>query len=433
MAHVPSPEAAPDGNPRYRARVLQVESFAEIAREIERTESDPEGVGIMTRKARIFPVRLDSVPLKASPILKQEMLAVGADAAQARGVAGLSVPESRVVLLGTFGQYRRVLPKLARQPFHLKEIAASVDAALRHFTAHAPRTVRGAHRTFTVGGDTRVMGVVNVTPDSFSDGGRFESKAAAVEHALKLEAEGADLIDIGGESTRPGATPVSPDVEWGRVGPVLAALHGRLKVPLSIDTRHWEVADQAIDAGADIVNDIQGLRDPAMRQVVARTGAAAVVMHLRGTPATMQADLHYEDLRGEVFGALADWTSQALRDGVPPDRILVDPGLGFGKSGAQNLELLRHVGEFRSLGFPVLVGASRKSFLGSVIGVEGVDERLEAGIAAAVLAAQAGAAVIRTHDVRPTKRALSLADAVRRGGGSVSAPESADWSSPESE
>ncbi|HTW40101.1 MAG TPA: dihydropteroate synthase [Thermoplasmata archaeon] len=402
---------------RFGARVLEWDRLSEIAREIERTESDPEGVGIMTRKGRIFPVRLSDVSLKASPLLKQELLSVGGDAAHARGIADHSVPASPVILLATWGQYRRALPKLRRQPFGLKELADEVDRALRAFAAHAPRTVPGAHGAFTVGDHPRVMGVVNVTPDSFSDGGKFLDPAAAVAAAHRLAEEGASLVDIGGESTRPGATPVSPDAEWKRVGPVLEALRGTLEVPISIDTRHPEVVDRAVDAGADVVNDVEGLRSEEMRRTVARTGAAVVVMHMRGTPATMQGDTAYGDLRGEVFGALARATDEAVRSGIAAEKILVDPGIGFGKSHEQSLELLSHLGEFRSLGYPVVVGASRKSFLGAILGSPNPADRVEAGLAAAVIAAEHGAALVRTHDVAPTVRALAVVAAVAREAG----------------
>ena len=394
--------------------MLEWERLDEIAREIERTESDPEGVGIMTRKGRIFPVRLDGVSLKASPLLKQEVLSVGGDAAHARGIADHSVAASPVVLLATWGQYRRLLPKLRRQPFRLTELADEVDRALRAYVAHGPRTIAGPHRSLVVGDRPRVMGVVNVTPDSFSDGGRFAEPAAAIEHAIALAREGASVLDVGGESTRPGATPVSAEVEWRRVGPVLAGLAGATDVPISIDTRHAEVAERAIDAGADLVNDVEGLRSEAMRRVVARSGAAAVVMHMRGTPATMQQDLAYRDVRGEVYRALADATDAAVADGVPPDHLLVDPGLGFGKSAEQSLELLVHAGEFRSLGYPVVVGPSRKSFLGTLLPEGAAADRLEAGLATAVIAAERGAALVRTHDVRATVRALAVVAAVDR-------------------
>ena len=396
-----------------------METLADIARELERTESDPEGVAIMTRKGRIYPIRLENVSLKAAPLLKQETLSVGADSAHARGIADHSVAATSVVLLATWGQYQRLLPKLRRQPFRLAEAAQEIDRALRAYLTRSPRTIRGPHRSFVVGDRPRVMGVVNVTPDSFSDGGLHLDPTEAVAHAERLVAEGAEMIDVGGESTRPGAKPVSPEAEWARIAPVLAGLAGRLSVPISVDTRHSEVAERAVDAGADVINDVEGLRSEAMRRTVARSGAAVIAMHMRGDPTTMQTNLTYADLRGEVFAALAEATDRAVEEGVPAERILVDPGLGFGKSAEQSLELLLHVGELRSLGYPIVLGASRKSFLGWVLGNEDPARRLEAGIAAAVVAAERGVALVRTHDVGPTVRALAL---VRAAQGLANAP-----------
>jgi dihydropteroate synthase len=411
---VPDPEHPSPRWPRHPARVLEVASLADVAREVERTESDPEGVAIMTRKGRIYPVRIDGISLKAAPLLKQETLSVGADSAHARGIADHSVATTSVVILATWGQYHRLLPKLRRQPFRLAAAADEIERALRGYVSRAARTVKGPHREFVLGDRTRVMGVLNVTPDSFSDGGLHLDPKEAVAHAEHLVAEGAEFVDVGGESTRPGASAVSPEVEWGRIGPVLSGLAGRLSVPISVDTRHAEVAEKAVDAGADIVNDVEGLRSDAMRRAVAKSGAAVVVMHMRGDPTTMQKNLLYGDLRAEVFDALARASDLALAEGIAPERILTDPGLGFGKSAEQSLELLLHAGEFRSLGYPVVVGASRKSFLGWALGTGDPAGRLEGGIAAAVLAAERGVAVVRTHDVAPTVRALTLLRAAER-------------------
>ncbi|MCI4347052.1 MAG: dihydropteroate synthase [Thermoplasmata archaeon] len=417
---------------RYGVRVLDATTPSEIAREVERTNSDPEGVGIMTRKGRTLLVRLDGIPLKAAPLLKQEMLALGADSAHAKGVADLSVEQSAVVLLGTPGQYTHLLPKLRRQPFQLKAVADALQAVLENHARTTPRPLRGLHRSITLGDTTAVMGVLNVTPDSFSDGGRFERPDTAIARGLEIEGEGAQLLDLGAESSRPGAQPISADREIERLRAVLPTLHDRLKIPISVDTQKAEVARTALDLGADLVNDVSGLRDPEMRRVVARSGAPAVIVHMRGTPPTMQGNLEYAELRTEVYGALARAVATAIEDGVTPAQLLVDPGLGFGKSAEQNLELLHHLREFRSLGPPVVVGASRKSFLGPKWGDGAVASRLEASLAAAVIAALGGASVVRVHDVAPTVRALALADAVRLGrfrGGQTGGAEGASGSS----
>jgi len=398
------------------ARVLELRSPSETARELARTDSDPEGVGIMTRKARIYAIRLDRVPLRAAPLLKQELLSVGGDSAHARGVADHSVAETSVVTLATWAQYRRLFEKLPRQPFGLSAIGEELDRALTAYSTPPTGRLRGVHRAVSLGGGPLVMGVLNLTPDSFSDGNRYPTADEAVARAEEMITEGVAILDVGGESTRPGARPVPEEVEWGRLEPVLRRLAGVSPVPISVDTRHATVAVRALDAGADLINDVGGLRDAAMRRVAARSGAPVVVLHMRGTPETMQADTNYADLRSEVFHALADATALAIRDGIAREALLVDPGLGFGKTAEQNLELLTHLGELRSLGYPIVVGASRKSFLGAALGNAPVSERLEAGLAAAVLAAWEGAQIVRTHDVGPTVRALRFLEAARRAG-----------------
>ena len=414
---VPRPPSRPVAEliARYGVRVLDATTPADIAREVERTNSDPEGVGIMTRKGRTLLVRLDGIPLRAAPLLKQEMLALGADSAHAKGVADLSVEQTAVVLLGTPAQYAHLLPKLRRQPFQLKAVAEALDAVLGNYAHTAPRLLEGLHRSLTLGNSTAVMGILNITPDSFSDGGLFDQPEVAIARGLEIEAEGAQILDVGAESSRPGAAPISADQELERLRGVLPALHDRLKIPISVDTRKPEVARVALDLGSDLVNDVTGLRDPEMRRVIARSGAPAVIVHMRGTPETMQKNLEYADLRTEVYGALAHAVATAVGDGIAAEQLLIDPGLGFGKSTEQNLDLLHHVSEFRSLGCPVVIGASRKSFLGRALGGVPPEVRLEASLAAAVIAALGGAALVRAHDVLPTVRALAVADAVRSG------------------
>jgi dihydropteroate synthase len=427
----PATDPTTTGSPSYPARILLPRDRREIVEEFQRTHCDPEGIGIMAGKARSILVRIDEVPLKASPLLKQEFLAVGGDAVHARGVADHSVSTSSVILIGTRAQYLRALAKLDRQPFHLTAIGRSVEAALSRFEHRGPRTIRGAHCSWIVGDRPQVLGIVNVTPDSFSDGGRYLDPERAIAHGVALVQEGAAALDIGGESTRPGARPVDPAEEWRRIAPVIRGLRDRVSVPLSVDTRHAEVARRAIDAGADLINDVEGLRDREMRAAIREGGAAAIVMHMRGTPETMQHMTEYADLRAEVFHALADATERARSEGIGADRLLVDPGLGFGKSPAQSLELLLHVGELASLGYPIVVGASRKSFLGWAVGQPDPTLRFEAGLAAAVLAADAGAEILRVHDVAPTVRALALVARGRsdHGGDDRSEPSSGRSSS----
>jgi dihydropteroate synthase len=255
-----------------------------------------------------------------------------------------------------------------------------------------------------------IMGIVNVTPDSFSDGGRHATVAAAVEHALRLIDEGADMLDIGGESTRPGALPASLDEELRRVVPVLEALRGK-DVPLSVDTCKPEVMRAAVAAGADMINDVNALRAEGALEAVAASQAAVCLMHMRGEPRTMQDAPEYGDVVGEVLAFLQERLAAAEAAGIARERLMVDPGFGFGKTLEHNVELLRRLGRFQELGVPVLAGLSRKSMLGALTGLE-VGERLIPSVAAAVIAALKGAKIIRVHDVRATRQALQVVEAI---------------------
>jgi len=248
------------------------------------------------------------------------------------------------------------------------------------------------------------MGVVNVTPDSFSDGGRFFAAEAAVSHARRLAEEGAEIIDIGGESSRPGAAPVSEREELDRILPVLERI---TDLCVSVDTRRPEVMKTALAAGASMINDIQALSEPYALEAVAGTGCAVCLMHMKGQPATMQREPRYDDVVAEVKGFLGDAVRKARFAGIGADRIVIDPGFGFGKTAAHNLEILRKLGEFRSLGVPVVAGLSRKSTIGHITG-RPVEERLAGSLAMALLALEGGARILRVHDVRETRDVIAV-------------------------
>jgi dihydropteroate synthase len=269
----------------------------------------------------------------------------------------------------------------------------------------------------------RIMGVVNVTPDSFSDGGRYLDTAVAIEHGLELEAEGAAILDVGGESTRPGAAPVSETEELRRVIPVIEGLiAGGTNAQISIDTYKSGVATRALASGATLVNDVTALRgDPEIAAVVAEANADCCLMHMLGDPRTMQQDPRYGDVVNEVKAFLEERMAFAIASGIAEERILLDPGIGFGKTVAHNLELLRRLGEFLDLGRPVVIGTSRKSFLGKITGRE-VDDRVAATVATNVLAYERGARVFRVHDVAPVHDALAV----------TAATVSARWTTPTS-
>jgi dihydropteroate synthase len=257
-----------------------------------------------------------------------------------------------------------------------------------------------------------VMGIVNVTPDSFSDGGKFYVTERAIAHALKLIEEGADILDIGGESTRPGATPVSLDEELSRVIPVIQALSKLSTVPLSIDTYKPEVMRAAIGAGADIVNDIRALQEDGALAIVADSNAGVCLMHMQGTPLTMQLEPTYTDVVAEVKAFLTTRLQIVLAQGIAKERILLDPGFGFGKTRAHNIALIQHLDELADIGQPLLVGLSRKAVLGAIAGGD-EQQRLYAGIAASVISVMKGAKIVRVHDVKATLDALKVVSAIQ--------------------
>jgi dihydropteroate synthase len=275
--------------------------------------------------------------------------------------------------------------------------------------------VKLGSRTLVFGQHTYLMGVINVTPDSFSDGGEFLDPSRAIAHGLQLAEAGADILDVGGESTRPGASPVPPELELQRVVPVIQGLKKQLDLPISVDTRKASVARQAIAAGAVLVNDVSGLHfDPQMARAVAASNACCCLMHLPGSPETMQDHPRYPDVVEEVVAYLAEAIEGAVAGGIPRSRIFVDPGIGFGKTAGHNLFLLRRLRDLRVLGRPIVVGTSRKSFLGSVAGKKDPRARLFATIGSlAAIGASAGADIVRIHDVAEVKEALAVVEAIR--------------------
>ncbi|MBE0642859.1 MAG: dihydropteroate synthase [Bacteroidetes bacterium] len=280
-------------------------------------------------------------------------------------------------------------------------------------TLNDRRPLKIRDRILDSGSRCLLMGILNVTPDSFSDGGAYAHRDAAVEHALGMCAAGADIIDIGGESTRPGAAEISESEEMDRVLPVIAALRACSEVPISVDTRHAAVAEAAIHAGADIVNDVSALRhDPLMAGVAARGAVPVVLMHMQGNPETMQHAPDYDNVVEEVNIFFEERIAFCRAAGIT--QLLLDPGIGFGKTVEHNLALLRGLGSFRHFGYPLLVGTSRKSFIGAVTGAA-VDDRLPGSIASGVLAYMNGARILRVHDVRPMRAALDVAEAIAHG------------------
>lgn len=294
-----------------------------------------------------------------------------------------------------------------------RHIVADRELALSSISA-GPSRFRCRDRLLDLEEKTWIVGVLNVTPDSFSDGGRFIDVGAAVDHAIRMVEEGADILELGGESTRPGSVAVTADEELRRVLPVLRRLRAALAIPLAVDTYKAEVARAVLEEGAEIVNDVYSVRgEGRLAEVVAKTGAGLVIMHMKGTPRDMQIDPYYDDVVEEVVAFLRDRVAFAEGIGVDPEAIAVDPGLGFGKRLVDNLALLRHLSELHRLGKPIMVGPSRKSFIGKVLDLP-VEERLHGTAACVAAAVLQGAAFVRVHEVRPAVQLARMLDAIRR-------------------
>lgn len=397
--------------PLFTPRALSVNTPEQARAALEMIGVDPGGVGMMSGKMLHRCIHLPAMQCRQANILKQEMLSLGGEAAVARGTVACSIDRTDVVLIGTDKQLVQLCAKLKAQPFNLAALSEELEQLLNYLRQPPEKWVT-SRREFLLARPL-VMGILNLTPDSFSDGGRYSDPDRAVEHALRMESEGADIIDVGGESTRPGARPVSPEEESARVIPVIERLSAVLNCAISVDTWKSTVAEGALYAGAEIINDISGFKfDPLMPSVAARNRAAAVLMHTRGRPEEMQKNTAYGDLMGEVVAGLQNSITLALEAGVKSESIAVDPGIGFGKDAAGNLLILKRLSELSGLGFPVLVGTSRKSFIGKVLGRDPESERLFGTAATVALSVAGGAKILRVHDVRAMRDVADVANAI---------------------
>jgi dihydropteroate synthase len=398
---------------KSKVRYLHLTSDDEARDLLKGVEVDPCGIKEMLPKMIHINIMLEDIESKVANVIKKEMLSLGGDAAIAHDAVGRRIADSDVILMGTLKQINSFAEKIAMQSSILRKISERIIEILSNlFMDSVP--LRTSRREITLGERTMIMGIINVTPDSFSDGGRFTVPELAVEEGIRMAEEGADMIDIGGESTRPGSDPVPQGEELRRVIPVIRGLAGRIDIPLSVDTMKAAVAREALAEGAEIVNDVSSMSsDEYMANVVADAGAAVILMHMRGTPKTMQTgDLTYRSLRGEIIAFLQHHIEQAQEKGIEPMQIMVDPGLGFGKTATDNLRLIRHLGELKVLGRPIVTGASRKSFIGHITG-GGPQERIEGTSAAVTTAILNGSNVIRVHDVATMKKVAVMADALR--------------------
>lgn len=392
----------------YGMRWVELHDVEEVRKALTQIGSDPGGISRMAAKGITRVIKLEQVPLSAAHILKQEMLSVGGDAAVHRDVIVNRVEATDILLLGSMRQLRALSGKLTAQPFGLKELGRLIKTLLQGLEPKDKRKLDCCGRTLILGERTLIMGILNVTPDSFSDGGKFNDVERALKQATQLIEEGADILDLGAQSTRPGIREISAEEEWLRMAPVLRALVDVVKIPLSIDTYYADVAEKALACGAHMINDVWGLqRDREMAKVAGRYQAPVIVMH-------NQKGTAYHHLVGDMFTFLRESIRLAEEQGLSGDQIILDPGIGFGKTTAQNLELMARLAEFKSLNHPLLLGASRKSMIGNTLDLP-VEERLEGTLATSVLGAAAGVDILRVHDVLSNRRAVQMADAIIRG------------------
>jgi len=396
------------GDSRLRARVLDSTARDEVVAELYARGADAEAVQHVVARGLGRAMLVGPLLLEQAQALREQARQAGALAALTR-VAGRSDPARvEVVIMGPVEALRRVAAAAKG------DAGAGMSAALEAYLAPPVRVLRCRGREIALGERTIVMGILNLTPDSFSGDGLAGNVSLAVERARQMVEDGAHVLDVGGESTRPGADPVGLEEELARVLPVIERLTAELDVPVSIDTYKSAVAREALARGAAIVNDISGLHaDEDMAKTAADAGAAVIVMHIQGTPRDMQANPRYADVIGEISDYLAEGIARAEAAGIARDQIVVDPGIGFGKKLEHNLEILRRLREFRSLGCPVLVGTSRKSMIGAILDLP-PDQRVEGTAATVALAIAAGADMVRVHDVKEMARVAGVADAIVR-------------------
>jgi dihydropteroate synthase len=373
---------------------------------------DEKAVPILRDKLRFRNIKLRGISLPAANILKQSMLSVGGDVAVSKEVVKGGVERSDVIIAGTVRQIERLCESIKQQPFGLSEIAKQLELLLQRVECPpSPMLIGG--KEFSFGNRTYVMGVLNVTPDSFSDGGLYMKTEDAILKVREMVSCGVDILDVGGESTRPGSSPVSSEEELRRVLPVLKLIRNEFDIPVSVDTYKSEVSEKAIEAGASMINDVSGFRfDRNLPRVVAEGGVAVCLVHSRRRPADMQKDVSYDSLMDEVYEELNRSIDVAVEAGVNYERVIIDPGIGFAKEVDDNLELLLRLEELRSFGRPIVVGTSRKSFIGKVLHKD-VGDRLMGTAATVAVSIMNGADFIRVHDVDEMIQVARMTDSIK--------------------
>lgn len=392
-------------------RAVTARTSADAKKIMEDIGCDTGGVRLMEKKLGCVSIFVDGISHAPANIIKQQMLSVGGDCAVPRGAISGRMETDSALIIGDKRHFESLCHKLKGQPFSLAKLSQDIEQIIKNYEK-SDWTIQCSGRKLHVSNSKPVvMGILNVTPDSFYDGAKHCDVKSAVEHGLHMSNAGAAIIDVGGESTRPGSAAVSSFVQKKRVVPVIKQLCKESNCTISCDTSSSVVARAAIDAGASIINDTSALSDSKMADVVAKSGAGVVLMHMKGKPKSMQRRPRYNDVVREVHEFLLSKVGVAIDAGISRDSIMIDPGIGFGKALEHNITLCKYLGDFKSLGLPVVFGSSRKSMLGKLSG-KNVHERLISSIASAVVAARSGASIIRAHDVTQTVEALSISSAL---------------------
>lgn len=391
---------------KHNTHIVYPQNDKQLEEEMREIGADEAGIRLMAPKGEAMMIKVMNVSLKAANLIKQEMLSVGGEAVLHKEVSMLKKELSDVLLIGTRKQFLRIIQKFKVQPFGLKQIGKEIKEVITAKNKqYEERTLNCKGIPLFIGNQTLVMGILNVTPDSFSDGGQFNGIEKAVTQAKKMIKDGADIIDIGGESTRPGHKAVTTEEELERVLPVIRRLAQEISVPISIDTYKAEVAKQAIEAGAHIINDVWGFKkDPRIAEVAAELDVPVILMHNR-------TEAIYQSLMEDIISDLRESIDLAINSGVKASNIIIDPGIGFGKTYEHNLMVMNRLDEIAALGYPVLLGTSRKSMIGITLDLP-VTERVEGTAATVAMGVLKGCKIMRVHDVKEIKRVCKMMDAM---------------------
>jgi len=398
-------------------RIFRFSCQKEVENIMHDIRVDPYGIKIMLPKTSAFLIHLNSISNISANIIKQEMLSLGADAALAKGALSGKLKKTECLIIGRLDQLNSLIGKLKLQPLGLQKLASELNENIKNYYKDDFTLAIGKY-SLKLREKTHIMGIINVTPDSFSGDGLYNPKSKdysklALIKAEQMIKEGADIIDIGGQSSRPGAKNISTKEEILRTIGVVKLLAKRINAPISIDTTKAEVAKAALDNGAGMLNDISGLRDSRLAKIAAKYNAAVVIMHMLGVPLNMQKIIAYQSFMEDITTYLKLAIKRAESFGIKPDKIIIDPGIGFGKTLEHNLEIIRKLADFKILGKPILTGPSRKSFIGKITGTN-AQNRIPGTLATCVMASLRGAHILRVHDVSEVNQALKIVRAIEK-------------------